>query len=83
MSSSTYVDATSGATEHCEAMSKLHPDLADDYNEIASLVSSKLWHQLTMKLLEFLQNAKNERTMEDGTSSFLALYDKVVLSTHK
>jgi len=80
---STYVDATSGATEHCESMAKLYPDLADDYNEIASLVSSKLWHQLTLKLLELVEEPKNFRTTDEGTSSFLALYDKVVQSVDK
>lgn len=64
-------------------MAKLHPDLADDYNEIATLVGSKLWHQLTLKLLAFLQDPKNYRTTDEGTSSFLALYDKVVSCVDK
>ena len=80
---SIYVDATGEATDHCEAMAKLHPDLAEDYEEISSLVSSKLWHQLTMKLLAFLEDPKNYRTTAEGTSSFLALFDKVVMSVDK
>lgn len=80
---STYVDATSGAVEHCEAMAKLNTDLADDYNEISSLVENKLWHQLTLKVLDFLENPKHYRTTPEGTSSFLALYDKVVLCVAK
>jgi 26S proteasome regulatory subunit N9 len=80
---STYIDATSGAVDHCEAMAKSHPDLADDYNEISSMVSNKLWHQLTVKLLDFLADSKNFRTTEQGTSSFLALYNEVVLVVDK
>ena len=80
---SGYVDATSGATEHCEAMALLHADLAEDYKEISSLVTSKLWHQLTLKILAFLEEPKNYRTTAEGTSSFLALYDKVVQSVDK
>jgi 26S proteasome regulatory subunit N9 len=80
---STYVDATSGAVEHCEAMALLHADLAEDYEEIARLVNSKLWHQLTVKILAFLEEPKNYRTTVEGTSTFLALYNKVVQSVDK
>jgi 26S proteasome regulatory subunit N9 len=80
---STYVDATSGAVEHCEAMASLHADLAEDYQEIARLVNSKLWHQLTVKILAFLEEPKNYRTTAEGTSTFLALHDKVVQSVDK
>lgn len=80
---SSYVDATSGAAEHCEAMSSLHADLADTYQNIAQLCRQKLWHQLTLTVLPFVSTPSNLRTTSEGTNSFLALYDKVVLCVDK
>lgn len=79
---STYVDATSGAVEHCQLMAQQHPDLAEDYyDKIASYCKQKLWHQLTLTVLDFVsQPSKTLRNTPEGTNSFLALYDKVVLS---
>jgi 26S proteasome regulatory subunit N9 len=75
---STYVDATSGAVEHCETMANLHADLAESYKQMANLCRQKLWHQLTLTILPFVSDASNLRTTPEGTNSFLALYDKVV-----
>jgi 26S proteasome regulatory subunit N9 len=78
---STFVDKTAGAVEHCETMAKANPDLAEKYyDQIAGFVKQKLWHQLTVTILDFLSDASNVRSTEDGTNSFLAVYDKVVLS---
>jgi hypothetical protein len=79
---SQYVDATAGAVEHCESMAKEFPDLAEPfYTPMADACRQKLWHQLTLLVLEFVaRNAsKTARTLpESGTHNFLALYDKVI-----
>mmetsp|Transcript_40155 Transcript_40155/g.45702 ORF Transcript_40155/g.45702 Transcript_40155/m.45702 type:complete len:407 (-) Transcript_40155:119-1339(-) len=80
---SSYVDATSGAVEHCEAMAALHADLAETYNKVANLCRQKLWHQLTLTILPFVSNPANLRTTSEGINSFLALYDKVVTTVDK
>ena len=80
---SMYIDATSGAVEHCETMANLHPELAEKYQLIASHCRSKLWHQLTLTIQTFVDSSDNLRTTTEGTNSFLALYDKVVLSVDK
>lgn len=79
---SSYVDATSGAVEHCQLMAQQHPDLAEEfYDKIASSCTQKLWHQLTLTILDLVSRpAKTLRTTPEGTNSYLALYDKVVLT---
>lgn len=79
---SSYVDQTSGAVEHCALMSQQHPDLADDYyNKISTYCKQKLWHQLTLTILDLVdQPTRTLRITPEGTNSYLALYDKVVLS---
>mmetsp|Transcript_13525 Transcript_13525/g.21098 ORF Transcript_13525/g.21098 Transcript_13525/m.21098 type:complete len:105 (-) Transcript_13525:137-451(-) len=83
---SSYVDSSAGATEHCEQMANVHVDLADRYNHIASLVNRKLWHQLTVDILNFVSEGDahaNLRETPEGTNSFFALYQQVVLAVHK
>lgn len=80
---SSYVDATSGAIEHCETMANLHVDLAETYNKIADLCRQKLWHQLTLTIIPFVYDSSNLRTTSEGTNSFLALYDKVITTVEK
>jgi len=81
---SDFVEVTAGASDHCERMASLHADLAERYNRIASLCSEKLWHQLTVEVLDFVSDPENNlRETSEGTNSFLALYDKVVLSVDK
>mmetsp|Transcript_2643 Transcript_2643/g.3854 ORF Transcript_2643/g.3854 Transcript_2643/m.3854 type:complete len:414 (+) Transcript_2643:137-1378(+) len=83
---SSYVDTSAGATEHCEQMANVHVDLADRYNHIASLVNQKLWHQLTVDILNFVSEGdahKNLRETPEGTNSFFALYQQVVLAVDK
>lgn len=79
---SSFVDATSGAVEHCEAMAQQHPDLAEEYyNKISSSCTQKLWHQLTLTILALVSHPNTTlRKTADGENSYLALYDKVVLS---
>jgi len=84
MSSSTVpVDAMATAVEHCEQMGKDNPDLAEIYQSIAAQCQGKLWHQLTVTVLEDLLGgdpAKMIRTTSSGMHSFLALYNLVVLA---
>lgn len=80
---SSYVDMTSGAVEHCEVMSNLHPDLADSYGKIANHCRGKLWHQLTLCLLDFFTTPTTLRTTPEGSNSYLALFTKVVLVVEK
>eukprot|EP00529_Nitzschia_sp_RCC80_P022899 CAMPEP_0113449882 /NCGR_PEP_ID=MMETSP0014_2-20120614/5536_1 /TAXON_ID=2857 /ORGANISM="Nitzschia sp." /LENGTH=478 /DNA_ID=CAMNT_0000341189 /DNA_START=87 /DNA_END=1523 /DNA_ORIENTATION=+ /assembly_acc=CAM_ASM_000159 len=52
---SSFVDATSGAVSHCEAMAQQFPDLAPVYyTKFVSFLQQKLWHQLTLLMLEFV-----------------------------
>ena len=78
---SSYVDMTAGAVDHLETMASQHPDLATDYyTPMATFCRSKLWHQLTVKVTDFVTSPKTVRSTTDGTHSYLALYDKVVLA---
>jgi len=82
---SSYVDATIGSVEHCEAMSQKFPDLAEPYyQKMANYCQQKLWHQLTLLFLEFTSTPKTTlRTLEDGSpfkNTYLGLYEKVVLA---
>mmetsp|Transcript_24497 Transcript_24497/g.70331 ORF Transcript_24497/g.70331 Transcript_24497/m.70331 type:complete len:411 (+) Transcript_24497:160-1392(+) len=76
----SYVDQTAGSVSHCEAMSAKFPDLAESYyNKIASYCQQKLWHQLTLAVLDFVGNSANLRPLEgDSKNTFLAMYEKVV-----
>ena len=70
---STYVDRTAGALEFCESASQAHPESADVYNKIGELLTNKLWHQLTVTVLEFLEDKSHG-------PHFAELYDKVVIA---
>jgi len=84
----TYVDATSKSVEHCQAMAEQYPDLAEKYyQKIESYCQQKLWHQLTMIILEFVSEENKSATLrpvsntgDDCKNTFLALYSKVVLA---
>jgi len=69
--------------EHCESMSGLHPDLATNYNRISSLYTSKLWHQVTLAVLEFMSTPSTLRSTAEGGNSYLALYDQIILPVDK
>jgi len=84
----TYVDATSESVEHCQAMAEQYPDLAEKYyQKIESYCQQKLWHQLTMIILEFVSEENKSATLrpvsntgDECKNTFLALYSKVVLA---
>lgn len=84
MSTSSYVDISTNAVEHCESMSSTHPDLATHYSTISSLFTRKLWHQLTVTILEFVSTPQTTlRLTSAGGNSYLSLYDRVVLACDK
>lgn len=43
------------ALQYVESQRQARPDLADWYADLADLYQRKLWHQLTLKLDQFLQ----------------------------
>ncbi|EEC49378.1 regulatory proteasome non-atpase subunit 9 [Phaeodactylum tricornutum CCAP 1055/1] len=84
MSSSSYVDPTAGAVEHCELMANEHPELATQYQAMASFCQQKLWHELTLAVLDLVADPTTARSVASlgGTHSYLALYNQVVTSVH-
>lgn len=83
--SSAYIDATSGSVNHCHDMSKLFPNLSEQYyDKIATYCQQKLWHQLTLLILDDFMNHTNIATtlkpLQDPTqkNTFLAMYINVV-----
>ena len=42
------------ALQYLESLRNAHPELADWYNSLADLYQKKLWHQLTLKLEQFV-----------------------------
>uniref|UniRef100_A0A6U3XGS4 PCI domain-containing protein n=1 Tax=Ditylum brightwellii TaxID=49249 RepID=A0A6U3XGS4_9STRA len=80
----SYVDTSAAALEHLEQMSTLHPDLSDAYTNLSNLFNRKLWHQLTISILSFVSTpTETLRTTAEGTNSYLALFDRVVLAADK
>jgi len=78
---SAFVDATSSSVEFCEAMSQEFSDLSETYSKISTYCQQKLWHQLTLVVLEFLSKPKtNQRVCSQDKNTFWALYHNVVLS---
>lgn len=83
---STYVDATSGSVKYCNAMAAQFPDLAENYySKIESYCQQKLWHQLTLLILDFVSDEHKSTTLRpvanadaDSKNTFLGLYSQVV-----
>jgi 26S proteasome regulatory subunit N9 len=83
---STFVDPTSSLVEYCEIMSGTFADLAEPYyDKMVSYCQSKLWHQLTLLVLEFFAAKNTLRVVDakDGAAStsntFLGVYNHIVL----
>jgi len=81
---STYVDQTSGSVAHCEAMAGTFPELAGPYYEkMASYCQQKLWHQLTLVVLEFVNapqtTLKATPSLPNHKNTFVALYQEIVM----
>lgn len=76
--------ATAAALDHLESMANLHPELSDKYTELSTMLSKKLYHQLTSVTLDLVNNRRDLlRLTAEGVNGYLALYDKVILSVDK
>jgi len=62
-------------SDYIEECLTSYPDLSPQYTEMQSLSTSKLWHQLTVLLLNFTSDPSN---MRDGNQSFVDLFTKFV-----
>jgi 26S proteasome regulatory subunit N9 len=83
---STFVDPTSGLVEYCQTMAGTFPDMAEPYyDKMVSYCQAKLWHQLTLLVLEFFAAKNTLRVVAaaDGTTSssntFFGVYNHIVL----
>ncbi|KDO58796.1 hypothetical protein CISIN_1g0437801mg, partial [Citrus sinensis] len=45
------------ALQYLESLRNDHPELGEWYNALADLYQKKLWHQLTLKLEQFVAHA--------------------------
>lgn len=76
-------DATAAVVDHLESMSTLHPDQSETYTSLSNYLSHRLYHQLSTLALSHVSDPSNVRPNEDGSSSFLSLYVKVILPVSK
>jgi len=70
---SSYVDRTAAAAEYLESAAQAHPEHAELYNKVRQFLGDKLWHQLTVTVLELLEDKSRGQY-------FAEIYDKVVLA---
>jgi len=78
---STYVDPMRASVDHCNAMASQFPDLAEKYyNVFANCCQQKLWHQLTLTMMDFYTSEGTNRPIPGSTSTYVALYKEVVQS---
>jgi len=71
------------ATQYLNNASTLYPDLSVIYKSIFDALSRKLYHQLTVQVLNFVSNdSQNLRPTPDGTNTFFALYNSVILRVY-
>lgn len=84
---SSYVNAFSGSLEYCRAMAGQFPDLAENYySKMESCCDQKLWHQLTLLMLDFVSDESKSSTLRpeaENKNTFLGLYLKVVSAVDK
>lgn len=78
---SSYVDPMRASVDHCNAMASQFPDLAEKYYHVfANCCQQKLWHQLTLTMMDFYTSEGTNRPIPGSTSTYLALYKQVVQS---
>mmetsp|Transcript_332 Transcript_332/g.463 ORF Transcript_332/g.463 Transcript_332/m.463 type:complete len:412 (-) Transcript_332:116-1351(-) len=73
---SSYVDPIAPALESLSALSQQHPDQASTYSDFSSLLSSKLYHQLTVAIYSFVADPSNLRT--EPSNNIFALFNSVL-----
>lgn len=74
---SGYIDPTSPALESLATLSQHHPDQSSTYTQLSSLLSSKLYHQLTVSILTFVSNNDNTRT--EPSNNYFILFNDVLI----
>lgn len=80
---SSYVNAFAGSVDYCRTMAGQFPDLAENYyTKIETYCDQKLWHQLTMLIIDFMSDDNKATTLrptsDESKNTFLGLYTKVV-----
>jgi len=70
--SSSYADMTNAAVECLEQLAESDTELSSTYRQLSDLFSRKLWHQLTVMVLDLLASSSCKNSLE--------LYERVVLA---
>jgi 26S proteasome regulatory subunit N9 len=65
-------DKTAAAIETLTSLSSNHESQSEFYSDISALIQSKLYHQLTVNILEFTSDPSNSNT---ASNNFEQLYD--------
>lgn len=73
---SGYIDPTAPALEALSALSQQHPDQSATYTNFSNLLSSKLYHQLTVSLYDFASDPANLRS--EPSNNLFTLYNSVL-----
>ncbi len=71
---SGYIDPTAPAIESLSNLSQQHPDQASTYTDFSNLLSSKLYHQLTVAIYTFVSEPTNLRS-EPSNNYFILFKD--------
>ncbi|EFJ05758.1 hypothetical protein SELMODRAFT_187248 [Selaginella moellendorffii] len=66
------------AVTYLEQQSRLEPDLAEWYNDLAHLYRHKLWHQLTLKLEKFFQHLRDGNDMINLYHEFITDFESKI-----
>lgn len=73
---SGYIDPTAPAIESLSTLSQQHPDQSSTYSDFTNLLSSKLYHQLTVAIYTFVSEPSNLRT--EPSNNLFILYNSVL-----
>lgn len=65
------------ALQYLNSLRNAHPEMADWYSALADLYQKKLWHQLTLKLEEFVAHTVSQVSLFHN--SFLCVHIKFPL----
>ncbi|KOM51494.1 hypothetical protein LR48_Vigan09g015300 [Vigna angularis] len=66
------------ALQYLESLRNAHPELVEWYNSLADLYQKKLWHQLTLKLEQFVALAVFQLPLFFLTSFSILLFVLVI-----
>ena len=73
---SGYIDPTAPAIESLSNLSQQHPDQASTYSDFSNLLSSKLYHQLTVAIYTFVSDPSNLRS--EPSNNLFTLFNDVL-----